>query len=77
MALKPRIKKLEESLCSDASKDAVFFARFLVGTGEIPPEREDEEVQRLIREGFTLAKLMKQIDGATRGLPKRIPEESE
>lgn len=74
MSLQTRIQKLEDNCTGDAIKGARDYARLSVQLGCCKPEDEDTLVKHCLDNGLTLAGLLTEVEGATRGLPKPIPE---
>lgn len=74
MSLHARIKKLEENYTGDAVKGARDYARLSVQLGCCRPEDEPQLTEYCIRHGLTVAGVLAEVEGATRGLPQPVAD---
>lgn len=77
MSLQTRVKKLEESCTNKDIEGARACARLAVELGACKPEDEDFFAEDCARKGITIKQVLKEVEGATRGLPKRVKTERE
>jgi len=71
-----RIKKIESLMSEDKTEAARQLVSFMVETGLIEEAETEAQVAEFAKEGLTMQKILKEIDGTSLGPPSLRKEKN-